>query len=231
MINTKKIICSICFAFSLSLNSYAAMEDTDLNMPSSNQDWQLVKEDKRHNIRTYYKREDQKNYRSFKAEVIYDHDFEVVTCHQLDANNFSRWFMNTSESRLLKRISEREFYMYLRFKAPLAVPDRDVVLHVVVDNKKEKNPEAFISYNAVPDYIPLVPRVVRIPVWDVVTTIKQLDQHTTQEVTMGYAESGDNKIPAWLINFFQRQMPYANSLGRVRDIKRYQTEKMTCSLN
>lgn len=212
----------------MSLNSYAALEDENNNLSLHDKDWHLVKKDSRHGISTYSKREDQKAYRSFKTEVIYEQPFDVTACHQLDANNFTKWFMNTKESRLLKRISDTEFYMYLRFNAPLAVPDRDVILKVSIQPYSEKKPVLTVSYKAVPDYLPTVAKVVRIPVWDVTTVIKPIDNQQTQEITMGYAESGEGGIPIWLINFFQRQMPYTNSLARGRDLKTYQLDSKNC---
>ncbi|PTQ89506.1 hypothetical protein [Agitococcus lubricus] len=212
----------------MSLNSYAALEDENNNLSLQDKDWQLVKKDNRHGITSYSKLEDGKSYRSFKAEVLYEQPFDVTACHQLDANNFRKWFMNSKESRLLQRVSDTEFYMYLRFKAPLAVPDRDVVLNVSIQPYSEKKPVLVISYKAVPDYLPPVSNVVRIPVWDVTTVIKPIDNQQSQEITFGYAEAGKGHIPIWLINFFQKQMPYSNSLARGRDLKTYQVEAKNC---
>lgn len=211
----------------ITVNSYAAIEDENYRL-ALDKDWHLVKKDQRHSISTYSKREDQKPYRSFKAEVIYQQAFDVTACHQLDADNFSKWFMNTQESRLLKRVSDTEFYMYLRFKAPLAVPDRDVVLKVSIQPYSEKNASLVITYKAVADYLPPVAKVVRIPVYDVTTMIKPIDSQQTQEITLGYAESGEGNIPIWLINYFQRQMPYTNSLARGRDLKTYHLDSKNC---
>lgn len=223
-----KIIPIILTASLISTQGYAAL-DTDNNSPSlQDKDWQLVKKDNRHGITSYSKREDQKSYRSFKVEALYEQPFDVSACHQLDANNFTKWFMNSKESRLLQRVSDTEFYMYLRFKAPLAVPDRDVVLKVSIQPYTDKKPVLIVSYQAVPDYLPTVAKVVRIPVWDVTTVIKPIDNQQSQEITMGYAESGEGGIPIWLINFFQRQMPYTNSLARGRDLKTYQLDSKNC---
>lgn len=189
--------------------------------------WNLVKSDKRHNITTYYKREDNKRFRSFKAEAIYDASFEAAACHQFDMENYPRWFMNIEESRVLKRVSDTELYMYLKLKAPLGVPPRDVPLHVVITPYSSKTGALTISYSAVSDYLPVNPGIVRMAVYEVATRISPLESGKVREETEGYAEPG-GAAPVWLVNYLQRQMPYANMLARSRDIPRYENGKIPC---
>lgn len=188
----------------------------------------MVKTDKLHEISTYYKRDEGKLYRSFKVEARYDSSFDASACHLLDADNFKKWFMNVTESSLLKSISETEFYMYLRFKAPLGVPDRDVVLHAVITPLTAKNGAMVVTFSGISDYIPTNPGVVRIPTWEVVTRLIPLEDGKSLEKTEGYAEPGGNTAPVWLVNYLQRRMPYNNTLGRGRDMVRYETKSRPC---
>ena len=213
------------------LQAYAAGEGdlSELTASSSaaTTEWSVVKADKRHNITTYYKREDNKRFRSFKAEAIYEASFEAAACHQLDVENYPRWYMNIEQSRILKRVSDTEFYMYLKLKAPLGVPPRDVPLHVVITPYSAKTGALTISYSAVADYLPVNPGIVRMAVYEVGTRIAPVETGKVREETEGYAEPG-GAAPVWLVNYLQRQMPYANMLARSRDIPRYENGKMPC---
>lgn len=221
----KNMVWVLCLA-SMSAQAFKDNEQSDL-IGQTSSGWQVVKRDKLHGISTYYKREDGKRYRSFKAEVELGNTLDAAACHQLDIDNYPRWFMNVDQSRILKRVSDTEFYMYLKLKAPLGVPARDVPLHVVIRPYNPKSGEVIISYSALPDYLPLTADVVRIQVYEVVTSISPQENGKSHEVTEGYVEPG-GAAPTWLVNYFQRQMPYANSLGRVRDIPRYEDGKMPC---
>jgi hypothetical protein len=225
----KQVIKNIGWLLCLASMSVHAAEDNELSdlIGQTSSGWQVVKLDKLHGISTYYKREDGKRYRSFRAESVFDNTLDASACHQLDIDNYPRWFMNVEQSRILKRVSDTELYMYLKLKAPLGVPARDVPLHVVIQPYSSKHGEVVITYSAVPDYLPATPGVVRVPVFEVVTRLSPLENGRSHEVTEGYAEPG-GPVPAWLVNYLQRQMPYANSLGRSRDIPRYEGGKIPC---
>lgn len=212
------------------LPAYASVdEDFSELAPLSSGEWLVVKSDKRHDIVTYYKLDEGRRYRSFKVEAGYDSSFEASACHLLDAGNFKKWFMNAVDSRLLKRVSDTEFFMYVRFRAPLGVPDRDVVLHVVITPFNAASGYLVVTFSGSPDYMPAVPGVVRIPVWEVVTHLTPLEEGRSLEKTEGYVEPGGATVPAWLVNYLQRQAPYNNTLGRARDMTRYETGGKACS--
>ncbi|RZU38585.1 hypothetical protein EV700_2520 [Fluviicoccus keumensis] len=198
-----------------------------LQYPGTNE-WRLLKTDKRHAVTTYYKREDHKIFRSFKVEAEFDQPLDVSACQLLDTENYPRWFMNAAESKLLRRISDTEFYFYLRFKAPFGLPDRDIPLHVELMPYSGKSGALTIRFTGVPHQIPARPPLLRLPAWEVVTRLTPLPNGRSSEVTEGYVEPGGNTIPAWLVNYFQRQMPYANTLARGRDMVRYAKADERC---
>ena len=96
-------------------------------------DWVIVKKDKLKNITTWAKREDGKSIRSFKVEMIVDADLETLARVHFDVENIKRWFWETKESRLLKKVNDKEYYFYQVYNAPLTVPDRDSIVHVTVE--------------------------------------------------------------------------------------------------
>lgn len=212
----------LVFALWLPVTAAHAEDDDlkDLSTPVT-RDWQVVRKDARHNIVTYSKIEDGTPIRSFKAEAIYDNSFDAAARHQLDVDNYKNWFMNMEESRLLKKVSDTEFYYYFKLKAPLGVPPRDDIIHVKIEPLTSASGSLVIHYHAVPEWASAKPGIIRMPAYEVTTRLTPLGSNRVKEVTEGYAQPG-GIAPSWLINYLQRQMPYNNLLGRTRDIPRYE---------
>lgn len=205
--------------------SYAYDDDIDNVKDLMKQDqstWFLVRKDLRHNITTYSKREDNQSIRSFKAEAIYEASFDAVARHQLDANNYKNWFMNMEESKLLKKVSDTEFYYYFKLKAPLdIVPSRDAIINVKIQPYNDTRGSLLIISKAVPDYLAPNKGIVRMKTFETVIRITPLEKMKTKEETQGYADPTGN-VPSWMINYLQRSMPYNNLLGRRRDIPNFE---------
>jgi hypothetical protein len=133
-------------------------------------EWSLIKDDQRHQIKTYSKQEDNRRYRSFKVQGILNGSLEAAARCQFDIDNLTNWYMNAIESKLLKRVSDTEYYFYFRLKMPLGVPHRDVIIHANVQPYSAKTGFLAITYTAAPDFIPVKPGVVRVPAYE--TSIK-----------------------------------------------------------
>ena len=111
----------------LSLPAVAAKDLDDLRTETSqNNVWRLSKHDKRHEIKAYVKNEEGKNIRSFRVEAYFNTPIEVITRVQSDVDSYSRWYFATLESKLLKKVSDKEFIFYLVHDAPVGMPDRGV---------------------------------------------------------------------------------------------------------
>ncbi|MBK7299037.1 MAG: hypothetical protein IPI79_00620 [Moraxellaceae bacterium] len=157
----------LCLALALTATSHAAKNDDDEDKDKdkdkteylpynekAKQEWSLIKNDKRHQIKTYSKQEDNRRYRSFKVQGILDGSLEAAARCQFDIDNLTTWYMNAIESKLLKRVSDTEYYFYFRLKMPLGVPERDIVVHATVQPYSTKTGFLGITYSAAPDFIP-----------------------------------------------------------------------------
>jgi hypothetical protein len=82
-------------------------------------EWVVVKKDRLKKITTWAKREDGKSIRSFKVDMTLDASLETVARVHFDVENIKRWFWETKESRLLKKVNDKEYYFYQVFNAPL----------------------------------------------------------------------------------------------------------------
>lgn len=221
--NYKKIMIAACW---IGISAIASAEQNDLQEltdSTSTHEWQSVRKDQVHNIMTYSKLEDDKPLRSFRAEAFYNNSFDAVARHQLDTANMKNWFMNMDESRLLKKVSDTEFYYYFRLRAPMGVPPRDAIIHAKIEPYNASRGSLVIRYNAVPEFEPRKEGIIRMLAFEVVTRITPLSANKVKEETEGYANPG-GIVPKWLINYLQRQMPYNNMLARARDIPNYERQ-------
>lgn len=177
--------------------------------------WTLLKEDKLKNIRIWIKHEEGKRLRPYRLSAVLDAPVDKVLETFHDFDNFPRWFYGVKDARLLKQISPTEYYYYRVHRAPLGLPDRDVVIHATVEPLTAKHPYVSIHRVAEPDYLPKQPKMERMPIEDSVTTLKPLNDRQSLWEIEGYVDPGGN-APAWAINAIQRNAPYYSALGLQR---------------
>lgn len=181
-------------------------------------DWILVKKDKLKNITTWAKREDGKSIRSFRVEMIVDADLETLARIHFDVENIKRWFWETKESRLLKKVNDKEYYFYQVYNAPLTVPDRDSVIHVTIEPFTAKRGYMQMNLKAAPEFMPEQPGKTRVAAQNYYIKFTPIDKNTTRLESAGYIDPG-GIIPAWTINFVQRSAPYISMLGLARMVQ------------
>lgn len=181
-------------------------------------DWILVKKDKLKNITTWAKREDGKSIRSFRVEMIVDADLETLARVHFDVENIKRWFWETKESRLLKKVNDKEYYFYQVFNAPLTVPDRDSIIHVTIEPFNAKRGYMQMNLKAAPDFMPEQPGKTRVAAQNYYIKFTPIDKNTTRLESAGYIDPG-GIMPAWTINFVQRSAPYSSMLGLSRMVQ------------
>ena len=108
----KKLCLSLMIA-SVPAIALAERDLDDFRAEAARNEWRLSKNDKRHEIKVYVKNEEGKNIRSFRVEAMFDAPLEVITRVQSDVDNYIRWYFETLESKLLKKVSDKEFIFYL----------------------------------------------------------------------------------------------------------------------
>ena len=141
-------------------------------------EWIQVKKDRLKKITTWAKQEEGKTIRSFKVDMIVDANLETVARVHYDVENIKRWFWETKESRLLKKVSNKEFYYYQVFNAPLTVPDRDSIVHVVVEPFTAKKGYMALKLTAAPEFMPVQPGRTRVQAQDMVIKFTPIDKST-----------------------------------------------------
>ncbi len=197
---------SSCLLFS-AIPSHAEGEIDEFRSQLNNQ-WQLVRNDRLHNLKTYARLEDGKHYRSFKVEAIVDAPPESVARVLLDFENYTKWFWKTRESKLIRQSSPTEYYVYMVHDAPYGLPDRDTVLKGVIEPQTKTKHWLTLRVTAVPDMLPAKPPLVRMVAEDMTIRVTPIGTNQVEMITEGYFDPG-GVVPAWAANFVQRSAPYA----------------------
>lgn len=206
-------VIALCLAC-VSLMSYADQEDLN-NLQQQTQDWYIVKQDNTRHITTYAKREDGQKIRSFKIDAVVDASLGTLAGIHFDVANIKKWYWETTESKLVSKLSDTEYVYYMRFNAPLA-PDRDAVLKATITPYKQgSNNYMLLSLRAVPSALPVPTNVTRISTFDVDIKFTPLVSGKTQMEIQGLIDPAGN-LPAWTVNLVQHQAPYATMVGLYR---------------
>ena len=177
--------------------------------------WVEVRNDRKRNIRTWVKQEDQKAYRSFKVEATLEGSLETYARIMLDFENYHKWYWEVLESRLLKKVSATEYYLYFRHRTPHGIPMRDAVLHAVVEPQVRGRNFILMTVRAEPDYIPAKYGLVRMTAEEMTVRFTPLPGNRVRVEAEGYVDPG-GRIPAWASNYVQRAAPYSIMLGMQR---------------
>lgn len=192
-----------------------AEDDLDEFRSQLTSQWQLVKNDRMRNIKTYARLEDGKRYRSFKVEATIDAPVEAVARVLLDFDNYTRWFWKTRESKLLRQGSATEYFVYMVHDAPYGLPDRDTVLKGTIEPQTKSKPYVTLRVTALPDMLPAKPPLVCMVAEEMSIKFTPLPDNQVEMVTEGYFDPG-GVVPAWAANFVQRNAPYAVLLALQR---------------
>lgn len=115
-------------------------------------------------------------------------------------------------------MSDTEFYYYLQHDAPVTLPDRDVVIHAIVEPYTPKKGYALFKLKAAPDFMPVKPPFVRMLAEDMEIKWTPIDKDKTRLEVEGYIHPG-GVVPAWAINAVQRQAPYYTMIGLQRMVQ------------
>lgn len=149
--------------------------------------------------------------------MVIDAPIDRVARAYLDVENFTHWFWEVKEAKLLKVVSDTEFYYYLVHRAPVTQPTRDVIILAKIEPMTASKKYVILRLKAIPDYLPLRPPFIRMLAEDM--TIKwtpTADNKTHFEVEGNIDPGGD--MPVWAINAVQRQAPYYTVLGLQRRV-------------
>lgn len=204
-------------------HALAASELDDLR-PRLGNEWVQIQNDKRNDIRTYIRHEDDKPFRSFKADMRLDVNIKTLVSVMLDFDNYTRWYWKTQTSELLKKQSPTHFIIYVVHDAPYNIPDLDVILDAVAEPQSASQEAITIKVSALPDYLPLKPPLQRMSAEDMSIKVTPLPNERVHIEVQGYFEVRDYVLPVWAANMIQRTAPYTvlAQLKKMANLEHYQ---------
>ncbi|PTQ90420.1 START domain-containing protein [Agitococcus lubricus] len=207
----------IVFSMLCSTALYAAENDLqDLRRDDGNpNEWRLVFNNKTQKIKTYFKKEDKKRVRSFRMEAELDAPLSTVANVEFDADNYKNWYYQVEESKLLKIVSDTEFYTYIRYNSPGGLPDRDTVFQTVIKPYSKKTGYMMMLIKNKDDYIMPSNGITRIAVLDMVAKFTPIGTQKTLMEIEGYMDPG-GFAPMWAVNLVQRTTPLTTIIGLQR---------------
>lgn len=193
----------------------ASKDDLDELQDRLGNEWVQVKNDRRHNMKTFVKQEDGKRFRSFKVEATFEGELDDLVRVLLDFDNYRDWSWHVLDNKTLKKVSATEYYIYVVHDSPYGVPDRDIALRMVFEPQTPSKPYVSVRTTAVPDFIPEKPPLVRMMAEDMVAKLTPLPGGKILITNEGYVDPGGKMAP-WAINFVSRNAPYITLLGMRR---------------
>ena len=202
-----------------------ANDDNDLDelTVQLGNEWRIVKDDKRRGIKSYAKLENDKRFRSFKVEATLNTSIDIIGRVLFDFDSYVKWYWQVKDIQLLKKISENEHYLYIAHNAPPTIPDRDVILHTIIEPYSNKHPYVIFRVKAMPNYMPAKPPLIRMLAEDMLLKITPIGVNKVKLEAEGYVDPNGNE-PVWATNFIQRSAPYSiiKGLQYMTTLEQYQ---------
>lgn len=128
----------------------------------------------------------------------------------LDVERYNHWFFQMKEAKLLKTISDTEFYSYLVYHQHAKQNARDVIIHTKIEPMTASKPYVVFRLKAISDYLPLDPPHIRMLTDDATIKLTPIAGNQTRYEIEGAAFAGD--MPVWAL-------PYYKILGLERRVK------------
>ena len=164
--------------------------------------WKLRKE--KNGIKVFT-RDSDTSLKDSKGTVIVKAEISKVYKLLMNFDRHSRWMYKVRASRILKKISEEEFYIYYEAEAPWPVLDRDIISHYKI--KKDENGKIVFQISGEADFIPEKESFVRVPRMEGAWELTPIDKNHVKVVFYNSSDPGGT-LPYWLANTTAEDNPY-----------------------
>ena len=158
------------------------------------------------NIRIYGCRVDGSAFNDIRVEFEVNSTIEKYIPIVLDVTRYHEWRYRELNHKLLKKINDYELIYYAQISAPFPLNDRDLILHLKI-NQDSVTKILTVTIKNMPDYLPPVDDVVRVPNSSTTLTFIPLSE-SRLKVSCYVSVNPGGQIPAWVINMFSTQGPY-----------------------
>ena len=170
---------------------------------SQTDNWKLQKD--KNGIKVYTRRSLKSSLKDSKATAIFNASAKEAFDLFIDFDQHREWMDRIRASKLLKKASEHEFYVYYEVQSPWPASDRDLaILYKVI---KMQNGGYRMDAIAEPDYVPLKQGMVRIP--EVISSWEFIPKGNNKvEVIFTNHSDPGGYLPDWMVNMAATDNPY-----------------------
>mgnify|MGYP006253058255 FL=1 len=194
--NHKIIFSTLSLAIFMLLSAFSTTKN-------QNGKWHLAKN--RNDIKVYTRSVEGFVLKEFKGETNIKASIEEVLSIIKNLDNYTTWMPGCTESKLLKKVSDNEYYHYAVREAPWPLFDRDAITHIKIE--PQTNGEVLIKVVAKPDFIAEKSNMVRVPIVRASWRFVPKNDGSTDIIYIGIGSAGGN-IPDWLANTAVVTVPY-----------------------
>lgn len=177
--------------------------------------WEVAKE--KSAVKVYTKDNPGSSVKASKASVIINATVDDALNLLRDFENYPSWMYECSEGKLLKEISEEEYYVYTITDAPWPVTDRDLIVHVKASEAADGT--VTLNMEGAADFIEETKGLVRVPEFKGAWILKPLKEGQI-EVTYKMANHPGGSIPDWVANMTATDIPLFTLIEMKKSLER-----------
>jgi len=187
-------------------------------------EWELATTDDDLGIKVYTRAVAGSPLKEFKGVIKVKSTLNGLVSLVSDTENRPNWMFNMLTSKVLKKINEKESYIYSVNKTGPFIDDRDSIVHSVL----EQDPETkivTIRLEGKPEYIPVSDDAVRVASINGLWEFSPNSDGTVDVVHQIHADPSGS-IPQSLINSFIVKSPLETLAGLQEQVQKYQDKKL-----
>jgi len=194
----------VIFTFLLALSPFITADNWELKLDKEG-------------IKVYTKKVAGSKLKDFKGITTVNISMGKIVAVLKDSPSLTEWMPDCVESKVLKKISDNEYYTYAVTDVPWPISDRDSVVKCTIEEKST----GVVVFHAVgmPEYIPAKKGMVRVPV---IKSYWQLTPKKGDKVEVEYFVHSDpgGKIPDSVINAAAVDQPFKTLKGLKKYLNR-----------
>jgi ribosome-associated toxin RatA of RatAB toxin-antitoxin module len=208
----KRVLFILAFAFPL-VAFYSKNPDN----------WKLLKDN--NDIKVYSRQIEGTNRFEMRAETKMLANLSSLVAMITDVDYYPKWVYRCSNVKLLKKISDHEFYYYQITYLPWPMSDRDMVIHVII-KQEENTGKVNAILKGVPDLVPEKKEFVRVTIFDGEWEFIPL-KNGILSVKHQFIIDAKGDVPNWLLNMAIVEGPFITmeNMGMFKSHNQYANRK------
>lgn len=175
------------------------------SIASAEESWKLEKD--KNGIKVWTRKTPNSQLKEFLVSTTLNTTTDKLISFLKNVPQYDKWMFKVQpgSSKILKKVTDDDFYTYLIIDAPL-IKSRESISHMVFKEPDAKG-NVIISFDGAPNIIPLNDNYVRIPVIKAYFKIAPLENGKVQLTHQAFSSPGGT-IPDFLVNMGAVEAPF-----------------------